>query len=72
MSVSDISHVLPVSKLPEVPLPQVRRRRGRGSEGGGNNQVPVTVEQEMPEGEADMDFGEFPQGFVVHGVKCDV
>ena len=58
VSVSDISHVLPVSKLPEVPLPQVRQRKGRGSERAGNNQVPVTVEQEVTEGEADMDLGE--------------
>ncbi len=70
VSISDISHVLPVKKLPSVPPPQVRRRRGgRGSEddvangSNGNHQVPVTLEQEMPGEEPDnIDFSECTRG----------
>lgn len=66
MSMSDISRVLPVTKLPEIePHSQVRRRKGRGSRGGetdvevivnGGNQMSVGSE---PEKEADMDFSEY-------------
>ena len=69
VSILDISQVLPVGKLPQVPLPQEKRRRGRGSRERGaksvthGNQVPVTLEQEMPEEETktSMDFGMFTE-----------